>query len=501
MGMIIIPFRQAHRRILILLITLATFGATFLAVQILAAEGVFLAADLNGSSKSVDKSNTTAGSSLQYTIVVSNSGNSTTRVVLTDRLPISVTFQSITTPIGSSYIDEGYGVSNGVVTMTGLLGADSFATLNFTAVLTDNVSPGQIITNTVEITGAGSLVSRSAGTLVVSQPPTKTLYVPVIFKSPPKLGIRSSAPDSSNSWTVSWDDGGSTITGYELEESQVPNFSSKTTYSIGAGTLAKIFQNSLSFRNVYYYRVRAVASQNYGPWSSVLIVVGGYLDEFDDSSSGWAIRRMSFLEKTFAKYGTGAESGNLIMLIDDKWDWAVASPLVPAPPLPYAIEYRSRVHDWANLVSGGGVFGGDWNGGSCPEVGNVYQTTNCFNHFYNMNTIWFGPLKNLFERVDNLSFCPTCGGPLVKRESDDYSTWLVQDPVNNANSTSWNTWRIEVRSNGIKFFINGQPFSQKPSSSDTRWVNEPYFGVFASSNEYKPSIWFFDYFKVTALDN
>ena len=36
---------------------------------------------------------------------------------------------------------------------------------------------------------------------------------------------------------------------------------------------------------------------------------------------------------------------------------------------------------------------------------------------------------------------------------------------------------------------------------DTDYVNDPYFGVFASTNEYKPSIWLFEYFEVSYLNN
>lgn len=498
MGQIGTSHDQAHRRILVLMSLVIALISTLIGVRALAAEGEEVAADLTGSRKTVDLSNAIGGSQLNYTIVISNSGG-TTGATISDTLPVSATFVSgsIQPPTELNVITGGYGESNGVITWTGSLGPDTFATITFSAVVTDNVVPGQTLTNTVHITGTGVLITRSASTLIVSEPPTKTVYLPLAPKAPPLLFLGSTRPNSSNSWTINWSDGDMGITSYELQESKDPGFASFATYNVSPPATSQSVNHPLSFNNVFYYRVRAIAGSVIGPWSSTRAVVGGYRDDFDDSSSGWDVRRMSFLEKTDAKYGTGSEFGNLIILTFDRWDWMVASPLRPAPALPYAIEYRSRIHDPANLVSGGAVFGGDWNGSSCPDVGNVYATDHCFNHFYNTNTIWYGPLKMLFERVDYLFLCPNCTGSQLKRLSNDESVWFTAD-VPNVNASSWNTWRIEVRATGIKWYANNQLFAQ---TSDATWVNEPYFGVFSSTDEYQPSIWFFDYYQVTPLDS
>ena len=225
------------------------------------------------------------------------------------------------------------------------------------------------------------------------------------------------------------------------------------------------------------------------------MIIGGYRDDFSDASSGWSpVRRTTYLEETVAYYGSGSEAGNLIIIVADRWDWLIASPLKPTPEAPYAIEFRTRVHDASNLVSGGAVFGGDWNGQPCPEIGNVYQTTNCFNHFYNFNMIFYGPLKLLHEQVDSLFWCPNCGGSPIKR----LGPTIDVDPIlSNGPSLEWHTYRIEVRASGVKFFVDNV---QRATFSNTTYINEPYFGVFASTDEYKPSIWFFDYYQVTALD-
>jgi hypothetical protein len=66
------------------------------------------------------------------------------------------------------------------------------------------------------------------------------------------------------------------------------------------------------------------------------------------------------------------------------------------------------------------------------------------------------------------------------------------------NASDWNNYRIEVRSDSIRYYFNGE---LKYTYSDTRWVNDPYFGVFASADEYSNSTWRYEYFRVTPLDN
>ena len=245
--------------------------------------------------------------------------------------------------------------------------------------------------------------------------------------------------------------------------------------------------------------MRSQAGTNGSAWSNVVRVIGGYYDDFSDPSTGWdPVRRMTYLEKTDVKYGKGNEAGYLIMLTFDKWDWAIASPLVPAPEVPYDITYRGRVHmdSDQNLISGGMVFGGDWNGGACPEYGNVYQTDNCFNHFYLFNYIWHGPMKLLYEQANWLYYCPSCGGSQIKRRGPEPIG--IDNVLANGNpALNWHNYRVEVRDSGVTLYIDDH-FVR--TFSDTTWINEPYFGVFTSADEYQPSIWFFDYFELKPVD-
>ncbi len=368
-----------------------------------------------------------------------------------------------------------------------IMAADSGKTAVSTRTLQES---GIVPTDTITVDNSTplSVTAELSATGVVT---TYTLYMPIVFKP---MAIAASRPNSSNQWTISWEPVPS-ATGYVIQQSNDSDFSTNLNEVTVGAVESYQFNNALSFNNIYYHRVMPIFGDIDGQWSNTVIVVGGYRDDFSDDSSGWTpVRRTTYLEETVSYYGTGSEAGNLIIIVADRWDWMIASPLMPTPEPPYAIQFRARVHDASNLVSGGAVFGGDWNGQACPEFGNVYQTTNCFNHFYNFNLIFYGPMKLLYEQVNKLSWCPNCGGSPIKRLGPNETV----DPIlSNGPSLNWQTYRIEVRSTGVTFFVDNV---QKASFSDTTYINEPYFGVFASTDEYKPSIWFFDYYQVAPLD-
>lgn len=337
---------------------------------------------------------------------------------------------------------------------------------------------------------------------ILSDTLTSTIYMPIIFRALPSLSISATRPNSSNDWTVSWQDLNSDgVTNYELQEAQQPDFSDADTFTLGAVTQYTVNNHDPSPYNVYYYRVRALKNGQVGPWSDTLQVVGGYRDGFIDRTTGWEIRRTTFIEEVKTWYEPVPPDSPtwLIMQVEDSWDWGIASPGMPAPEPPYVINYRVKAANLGNLVSYGVVFGGDWPGEICPDKSTVagwYEHELCFNEFYNTNTIWFSDLKLLFERVDNLVWCPSCGGSPMKRLGDIDSD-NTKD-LSNVDPDGWNTYRVEVRESGIKFYANG---SFQFEYGDTRYINQPYFGVFASTDEYSNSTARFEYIEVLPLDN
>jgi hypothetical protein len=358
----------------------------------------------------------------------------------------------------------------------------------------------QLVPSEPEAPATGEVLTATTPTTIIEQTDTN-LYLPLISKPVPIPGPVTlnpiSRPNSSNQWIISWSGGGVHTTGYELQESHTADFAAVTTYLFDVqGETAREANHPPSFRNVYYYRIRAVGPGGHGPWSGAQMVIGGYRDDFNDNTSGWAVRRTTYIEKVHTWYS----EGQLVLDVDDRFDWGIFAPMMPAPAVPYAIEYRSKTLHPANTTAHGAVFGGDWTGQACPDystVAGVYEHDICFNRFYNANIIWYGPLKLLFERVDYLVWCPECTGSPMKRLSHPPYANFEVSPIPNVDPNGWNTFRVEVRSDGIRFFANGHQYAH---SSDTTWIHEPYFGLFNSAHYYKPSTWRVEYYQVLPLD-
>lgn len=462
---------------------------------------------LTGSTKLVDLAEAPINTTLSYTVVISNSDvESALDVVLTDTLPVALAYvaDSLAYPEGSSGLYD-----SGVITWTGIVSPQAQALITFQATLVGDLEVDDVVTNTVVIEGNGVIVTRRAETTVIAAPDPEPeeyfTYLPLTFASLPYVTLNPiPRPNANNQWVLTWVAAGSGATGYEVHESQDPGFATYTSYSVGLTNSALVTQTPAP-NNEYYYRVRATGTFGNGPWSNVQHVIGGYRDDFDDAGTGWTVRRTSlWVPDDYEKHprSTYVAGGYLELMMNDRWDWFVTSPLRQAPELPYVLEYRAQLVKGAgvppNLVSHGPILGGDWDMESCPEIGNVYETDNCFNHFYNFNIIYHGPLKMLFERVDYLQFCPTCGGAALKRLSNDYSVWFeVGGLTDNEPIPNWHTYRIEVRDTGLTFYIDGAMRAQSPDAS---WVNERYFGLFASTDEYRPSHWYVDYYQITPLD-
>ena len=133
-----------------------------------------------------------------------------------------------------------------------------------------------------------------------------------------------------------------------------------------------------------------------------------------------------------------------------------------------------------------------------------YKHDNCFNHFYNTNTIYNDSNPNrvefqlLFERIDRLQWCDDCGGSPMKRVGDVGDL----ERIGNVNPKDWNHFRIEVRQDSIRLYAApaGQALQLEYEYNDTRWISSPYFGLFASTDVIDNLTWRFEYVQVMPLD-
>ncbi len=450
--------------------------------------------------KTVDEDTASPGDTLNYTIVIDNTGDEAAfDVVLTDTLPIEVTMVPGSLSATGGVWDE----EDGFFTWAGDIMNQNSVEITFQAEVNGDVVAPTIITNVAEAVWDGNSYSDTAETMVTEEG-EPLMFLPITRSAPPappgQPALSATRPTFENEWLLAWTNPGGGVSSYEVQEALSPDFASPTTYTPGLNTSLEI-QQPLTYYNEYYYRVRASGVGGAGPWSNVVNVTAAYRDDFDTSINNWAIRRTTLIEEVQVFHEIRDGNGLLILRVEDSWDWGIASPLVKAPAPPYVIEYRTQVANLGNLVSHGLAYGSDFPGPICPDwssLPGVYEHNLCFNHFYLNNVIFYGPLKMQFERVDFLFWCPGCGGSPMKRLSNDYSSWFLIDPLGNASPEGWNTWKVEVRNTGLVMFLNGQQFT---TTSDTTWVNEPYFGAFGSTDEYSNSTTRWDYVEVRPLDN
>ncbi len=435
--------------------------------------------DLGGSSKGVDRESAEPGDRLHYSIVLSNSGTSLAAgVVVTDALSSELTYVAQTLAVVGGGL---YGESNGVITWTGGVNVGSPIMISFDATLSDTLAPGHLVTNTVAITGTGALLVRTAVTEIISETAGTSVFLPMVSRapSPPTLNPIP-FPDGSNQWTVSWSWNGAAAPHYELQEATRPDFVSAVSYDMGS-TTSKAFSHAPSFANTFYYRVRVTVSGMTSQWSNIESVTGTYLDEFDSSSSGWAIRRQ---DTDDVNNGIWYSGGNLVVSVGGRWDYAIASPLAKAPALPYRIKTWVKWDEPDNLHSYGLIFGGDWDGRACPNS----DYSSCFNHYYRLNIVWHGAPSSVWVQLKRIDYHDP-----IDNGGGGVTLWGYKD-VSVPNPQGWNEWTVEVLATGtIKVYVNG---NLAITVTDSMYINDPYFGVFASADEYLGSRPWFGWYRV-----
>jgi uncharacterized repeat protein (TIGR01451 family) len=468
-----------------LLSVFLSFTAVFLAIVVTAdvMKAATITADLNNSSKSVNLAEALPGQMVRYTIAIHNSGvNPALTAALTDTLPIELSYE-----VGSLAFEEisaftlDYGVSGQVITWTGSLGVDGMVNITFNAWITDTVMEGDVITNTAVLTGTGGLITLTTTTNIIS---TYYNYLPLILRPAPPVVIQSiSRPNQDNLWTVTWQDAGPEVTAYQIQEAQSLDFSQSPIIDAGL-TLSRQFQHAPSINPHYCYRVRALVGTVTGAWSQPACGKGIYFDNMENSASGWSIRR----EDTDDIDNSSWYAADYFALrIGGRWDYAIASPLAAGPTAPYRIEAYMYLREPKNLNSYGLIFGGDWNGQPCPND----DFSSCFNQYYRLNVIATGSSNSMVMNLKRIDF---------HRDEDntgDGVDLISFMEVTTNDPAVPNLWRIDVSASGvIRVYVNNVFLAQ---ATDTEYINRPYFGLFASSNEYCCAQPHLQWYRVTPL--
>lgn len=359
-----------------------------------------------------------------------------------------------------------------------------------TATLTPTATIAPTMTPTVDITTT-SLVPI---TTIAERACPCSVYLPMLFiPLPQPTNLVTSRPTNTGngvdfSWTLMWN--GPTRSGltYELQESHNSSFSDVDTYQVSSGTTRQISQPR-STNNTFYYRVRAKTNVFTSDWSNVVKVVSAYHDDFNDNTSGWRLIRQDADDTNNQGY---YKEGHWVMEVDGRWDYALSAPLKEAPAPPYRISYAYWMGTPDSLNEAGMIWGANYDGGDCPLKAN---SNTCYDHYYRIQALWNGPNDRLQTKIKRIEFHDESGNQ--GRGYDifnptDINVGNVNDPNNPMK------WVIEYYANGdIKLYTNG---TLRKQLNDSKYLNDPYFGFFAGTDEYLGTEPHIAYFTVEPIE-
>jgi uncharacterized repeat protein (TIGR01451 family) len=465
-----------------------------------ASEQELLPPDLSQSAKTVDREEAKAGSTLEYNITVKNTGNQFAIASVTDTLVADLTYVP-----GSLSVQNGgsdWEANGNVIDWRGTINGGAEVKITFRAVLADDVAVGAFITNTANIYLDGQespAATPNVGTTIVDvvvSDRTKA-YLPLVIKGLPSVTVNAiSRPTKDNSWTVSWrSTGSSSVTSYEIQEANNAAFSGASTLNVGL-TLARAFSHSRSFNNVYYYRVRALIGSQVGPWSNVETVAADYRDDYTDAASGWAMRRTS--SESNSEWELSYRTDQILQLImKDKNEYMIASPLRELPTLPVNIETDVSFNEFngtpvSDRQAFAIIFGANWNGETCPNG----DFSSCFTSYYRLRFRWRDGTNDFWEyRLDWVKGHDSTDEPIV----DTLIDWNQIKEKIDPNASNEVDVRIEP-DGGIKIFIKDVLIHRV---NHPRIITEefgPYFGVEVSTKEKANARVKFRYFEVKRVD-
>ncbi len=477
-------FQSNRRKRFALLSILVMISLLAVAVPVILAQSDEpLGADLTQSHKLVDSAEALPGGVLKYSIVLQNSGNQPSDVLITDTLPVGLSYED-----GSFSADGDRGnfsINGNVINWSDSLSAKEQLTLRFQAAISDSMPINSILTNTVQIAGIGDVFTRTAATSVISETHT---YLPVTHETVPipSLALLERV-NANNEWTISWyvEGIGDLAAEFEIQEDITPAFANPQSSIVTSPTTTMQFSHPVYWISGYYYRVRLILPGVIGGWSNVLVVGSNYHDWFDDPNSGWTMRREDTDEIDNSTYYS---DGKFVHRMKSRWDFLISGPLMPAPTPPYRIESRIRLVGMDNLHTYGLIFGADWNGSTCPDA----KFTSCFNQYYRLMVTWFGNNSRLKYQLKAIKYHDPGNGHARGPVLIDYKEVHVNSP-----SQNWQNWAVEVYPNGrIKIFVNNDLVGEV---TDTRYTYIPYFGTFSAVDEYTGLQAEFDWYNVRAL--
>ena len=209
-----------------------------------------------------------------------------------------------------------------------------------------------------------------------------------------------------------------------------------------------------------------------------------YEDKFTNDIDGWAMRRADTSNYTI-EHGS---NGYLKVTLTETNDYIIVSPLAAGLDPEYTVSTSAQFSSPQDRDMYGIVFGGDWNGGACPNS----DFTSCFNTYYLLKVEYQDEITD-YLRFKLMKVTSHSGNQPV---GDNLIEWTsVSTSIDEA---GFNKWEITVEADeDIKIYLNGDRIGTV-RDTDLNNFHELYFGVVAETKENGNSTIKFDHFRVTA---
>lgn len=202
-----------------------------------------------------------------------------------------------------------------------------------------------------------------------------------------------------------------------------------------------------------------------------------YVDDFLNSNSGWAMRRQATGPGTPANNVDYVQGGRLEVKVNKAGHYVIAAPLAAAASTnKYRIETQAQLINPQDQSGYGIVFGGNWNGQTCPNS----NYTSCFTSYYLLEVRWLANNNNplLVARMLQVTNHDSNNNPVFTTVFNWTEVRTVGGVTINPNGV--NEWDIQVESNGtITVYVANQLL--KTVTNEASLFSQKYFGLYAAT--------------------
>lgn len=217
-----------------------------------------------------------------------------------------------------------------------------------------------------------------------------------------------------------------------------------------------------------------------------------YETDFTDDIEPWmAVRWRENTEYTLA-HNPDCDDGRCGFLDTEvktmaKGTAVVVSPMIQGPKVPYNMHVRAKFLEIKDKNQYGLVFGGDWNGGSCPAG----FADGCFNHYYEVRMRYRddGSDKFMEYRIFRVDGHDSSG----KVKGEDLLEWTRVDGLDNE---GWIKWEVYYGADG-EIRVKADNEELPGTAQDDTYIDNPYFGLFTRAVETGDTQALFDKYRIT----